>query len=337
MAAKKLPASFHAEAGRLQSVHTDTRMLANAIATLLWQYGEKPSPQKVLQYAGQGSMATIHDELNKWWDALRERDMVRINNPTVPQELNDMAGRLLGAMWEECMARANASLEDQRKQATILVSVAEDRAQAAEDEALRQKQAAEEATKLREGAEQALAVERAAKDTALAGQEEWRQKAEATNVEMERLRGLHAKELSEARADFTQQLDAMRQSLKDAEFQYNEMRKQNMVEMDAMRTRAIELREATQKAEKALAAAQDNERSLYRQQNELNDKITVLSRKNGELAARLETAQAETTRLKKDSESRHQEQQGLIEMLRKQLEQLMPAAELRELLKGINQ
>lgn len=353
MAKARLPEAFYAEASRLQAVHSDSRSLANAIATLLWQFGEKPSAHSVLQHAGQGSMATINDELKKWWDALRERDMTRISNPNVPEELNELAGRLLGSMWDESMKQANASLDALREKTLAEVEVAREAAELAQAEAVRQQQWAQEANKRREAVEQSLAVERAAKDSALESAEAWRQKTEEANLAIERLRAEHGKEiermaakhaaeLAEVRADFKGQLESMRQSLKDAEFQFSEMRKQNMVEMDALRTRNAELREASGKAEKALASMQENERALYRRQNELAAEINTLSRKNGELAARLESAQSDNARLtqnladqKAAAEFSRAEQQGQIDMLRRQLEQIMPMSELRELLNAI--
>lgn len=353
MAKPKLPESFHKEVSRLQSTHTESRSLASAIATLLWQYGVKPSAHSVLQHAGQGSMATINDELTKWWKALSERDMTRVNNPGVPQDLNDLTSQLLGSMWDECMKRANASLETLRDEARGRTEAAEEAAQAAHAEALRQLQTADEANLRREAVEQALAVERATKEKALESVEDWRQKTETANLTMERLRAeqgkeierlsaKHASELSEVRADFKSQLETMRQTLNGAELQFNDMRKQNMVEMDALRTRNVELREAASKAEKSLASLQDNERALYSRQSDLTGEINVLSRKNGELAARLESSQSENTRLsqaltdqKTAAEFSRLEQQGQIDMLRKQLEQLMPISELRELLSEI--
>lgn len=353
MAKPKLPESFHAELSRLQETHSESRSLASAVATLLWQYGVKPSAHNVRQHAGQGSMATINDELTKWWKSLNERDMARVNNPGVPQDLNDLASRLLGAMWDECMKRANASLEDLRVKAREEVEAAREMAELAQADALRQQQLAQEANERREAVEQSLAVERAAKASALESMESWRQKSEEAHLAMERLRAehameierlnkKHAAELSEIRSDFKSQLETMRQSLKDAEFQFDEMRKQNMVEMDGLRTRNSELREAASKAAKTLASMQENERAMHRRHNELTAEIIKLSRDNGELAARLVAAETENARLKQaleeqkaDAEFSRSEQQGQIDMLRKQLEQLMPMAELRELLQTI--
>ena len=124
--AVKLPKIFHDEVMRRQKSISDSRALSNTVATLLWQYDEKPIAHKVLQYAQKGSMSTINDELNKWWDALRERDMVRLENPKAPQSLVGLAGKFVGSAWELAMTEANSTLEKLMEEALSQVKHAED-------------------------------------------------------------------------------------------------------------------------------------------------------------------------------------------------------------------
>lgn len=267
----------------------DTRELTRAVANLLFQEGERPTASRVLQLTRRGSMVTLNDEMAKWWDELRAKLDVRLVNPNIPAALLEKQGNLLGEIWDMAMSQARAEMQVYREEADQKVANAEAVRSVAESFAEEQRQAAESAHARREETEQLLAAEHSARISAEGEAEHWRTQAESSALALER-----------SRADFTTQMDAQRAALERAEQQFNDMRRQNLLEIDSLRTSNTEVRQALKKAEHQIARLEESERNLQESERALHDQVTArdasIARLTGEtsaLSARLESAIAE--------------------------------------------
>lgn len=275
----------------------DNRELVREVASLLFRSGERPSANRIYQLIRRGSMGTVNDELGKWWDALREKLDIRVTNPNVPPALLTKQGELVGQMWDMAMAKATEEFEIIQAEAQARVDAAEVGRSDAEAQARAQKDAADTANVRREEIEQALAAERSAREAALAEVERWRQQSESVALDMERARSEYTVNMERAQAEFSAQLEAQRTALERTERQFDDMRKQNMLEIDAIRTRNVEIREALKKSEDTVVRLQDNELALHRRLNEQTGEIARLTGTVADLAARLEAVQLDRDRL----------------------------------------
>lgn len=229
----------------------DNRQLTREVAMLLFQRGERPTANRVLQLTHRGSMVTVNDEMNKWWGDLREKFSTRLEHPTVPADLLEKQAEVIGSLWDQAMSTARAELDDAREAAEEKVATALAAQTAAETAATVAKGEAEKADARREETERALAGERAARAAAENEIERWRQAAEAKSLELERVQ-----------ADFTAKLDALREDLGRSERQFDEARKRSLVELDAHRQRIAQLQDALRTAEIAAARLEESQRNL---------------------------------------------------------------------------
>lgn len=318
------------------------RELTREVANLLFHAGEKPTANRVLQLTRRGSMVTVNDEMNKWWDELRTKLDVRLVNPNVPAPLLEKQADVVGQMWDLAMAAAQSEMQAYRDEADMKVAAALESQATAEAFASEARAEADKANARREETERSLAAERAVRTAAEADVERWRIQAEASSRDLVLVRSETSAELERARTSFAAELESQRTALALAEDQFNDMRKQSLLEIDGLRIRQAETQDSLKQAELGIARLQESERTLKEASLVLQEKlarrdadVTRLTGETSGLTARLEAAIAERdglARERAEDRSNHLEAIAARDMFAEQLNSRIASMERTETL-----
>jgi hypothetical protein len=236
------------------------RVGANRLAALLAENGRSPST------------STAQDEINKFWERMRQQAAVRITRADVPPFLLELFSDMAGKTWQHSMEQAEALFTTHRQEVRAEVMVALSTAE----------QLREQLAVSRAGAEQALRSLEMAKETRealtrqLAGETARRQAAEADKLALgERLTAAEQARQVEA-TQLQQALHELRASLTQAAAEQRRlMAIGDDFKQQAARDRAQRLRAEEVQAQQALELGA------------LQQQFTVLSGENGMLAGRL--------------------------------------------------
>lgn len=269
------------EVEALKARAQDNRQLFRETAALLFfRHGIMPSTQKILQLVKRGSTTTINDELKRFWEDIRKKTELKLTHPELPEAVTRGFADSLASLWVLAQEQAQASLAAYRQEADRRASEAERQRDDAYMRAARSEKAAGEANERREAVEMdlgsKLSAEKEARRAAESSAEEWRREAEARAIDLERARG-------EYQADIAKHLEA----LNLAQVQYRDMEKRMLLDIDAARTRLVEVREAKEKADKQLDHLRETEVRLHQQIQELNARIATLTGDRAALEGRL--------------------------------------------------
>lgn len=125
-------ANLQAEIDALRPKFQDTQDLYREVCVVLFfRHGITPTANKLYQLVRKGSMSAPAEALNRFWVTLREKSRIRIEHPDVPDTLRDVAGELVGALWQRAQAAAQEALTQLQAQAQAQVKTAEAATQAA--------------------------------------------------------------------------------------------------------------------------------------------------------------------------------------------------------------
>lgn len=252
----EFPVDLAAEVDRLRAQFPETQDLyRETCALLFFRYGITPTANKLYQLVRKGSMSAPAQALAAFWQNLREKSRVRIEHPDLPPEFAQMAGEMVGALWQRARASAEASFHDAMQASRQAVADAEARAAAdlarAESaaHALFQLQAEFSTTLTRlQELEHALAREQGVRETAE------KQLASAVTQRRELQEALAA-----ARRDFESQMAAQREQARDAQARHAEEAQRLVGEAEHERGLAAAAQaELAQARALALAAAQQH-------------------------------------------------------------------------------
>ncbi len=112
------------EALRLQ--FPDTQDLYREVCTVLFfRHGITPTANKLYQLVRKGSMSAPAEALAKFWENLRDKSRVRIEHPDIPEALQDVAGELVGQLWQKARALADESATLVRLESQRLIEMAQ--------------------------------------------------------------------------------------------------------------------------------------------------------------------------------------------------------------------
>ncbi len=227
-----------AEIERLKADFPKTRELyREACALLFFRFGITPTANRLYQLVRKGSMSTPTAVLGEFWAELREKSRVRIEHPDLPADLQAAAGELVAALWGRSTAAAETALDALRAdvEAEKVAAQAEVAALQAElsrtETALEQRTAALLAAQVRiQELEQARAADGASRRAL---------EADIARLQTDNAEGDRA--LAQARADFTVQLDRLRDDANRAEERLRASEKRALHEIDRERTAAARL------------------------------------------------------------------------------------------------
>ena len=114
------------EIDALRARHPETQDLYREVCVLLFfRYGITPTANKLYQLVKKGSMSAPAEALNRFWENLREKSRVRIEHPDLPQSLQDSAGEMVGALWQQAQAASEKGYLQLRNDATAAVVLAQ--------------------------------------------------------------------------------------------------------------------------------------------------------------------------------------------------------------------
>jgi hypothetical protein len=113
----------------------------HACKRLFFDLGIRPSMAAVRDLTQTGSASDIPKDIDTFWERIRSASRVRVGAGTIPKVLEDRAGELLGALFEEAIAHARATFDGEREGIQAQISAAERETREAEI----RRQASEEA------------------------------------------------------------------------------------------------------------------------------------------------------------------------------------------------
>ncbi|SMG58552.1 DNA-binding protein [Paraburkholderia susongensis] len=138
------------EAMRTQGVRRQDLSL-HACKRLFFDLGIRPSMAAVRDLTQTGSASDIPKDIDHFWERIRNVSRVKVGAGAIPKALEERAGELLGALFEEAVAEAKAALDGEREEVHAQISAADQRARDAEirrdaaDEAIKRSEARTEA------------------------------------------------------------------------------------------------------------------------------------------------------------------------------------------------
>jgi len=123
----------------------------HACKRLFFDLGIRPSMAAVRDLTQTGSASDIPKDIDSFWERIRSASRVRVGAGAIPKVLEDRAGELLGALFEEAIVHARATFDNDRQEIQTLISAAERETREAEirrqasEEAVRRSEARAEA------------------------------------------------------------------------------------------------------------------------------------------------------------------------------------------------
>ncbi|KVX65635.1 DNA-binding protein [Burkholderia stagnalis] len=107
----------------------------HACKRLFFDLGIRPSTANVRDLTQTGSASDIPKDIDHFWERIRSASKVRLEGAAIPKAVEEKAGALLGALYEEALKVARDSLDVDREQVRTDVAQAE---QALRDAHIRQ-------------------------------------------------------------------------------------------------------------------------------------------------------------------------------------------------------
>ncbi|MEA3084475.1 MAG: hypothetical protein QOC89_2172 [Paraburkholderia sp.] len=271
----------------------------HACKRLFFDLGIRPSMAAVRDLTQTGSASDIPKDIDHFWERLRTVSRVKVGAGAIPKALEDRAGELLGALFEEAIAHARSTLDDEREHIRAQVAAAEQRAREAEirhsmaEEAIKRSELKAEAaweraraleTELSSSTTHGTAHQEGLQATARrldSENETLRQRLDteqATNAALrDRIDALHV-ELRQSTEHYAQQI-------KDAVAEAERRVKPMLVELDSLRSMAATYQSGVRDASRKefefiqqIAAAKARGDRLDAQLREQSDEVDVLTK-----------------------------------------------------------
>jgi myosin heavy subunit len=119
------------ETMRAQGVRRQDLSL-HACKRLFFDLGIRPSMAAVRDLTQTGSASDIPKDIDNFWERIRNVSRVKVGAGAIPKALEDRAGELLGALFEEAVGHARATLDVEREEIRAQIGIADQRARDAE-------------------------------------------------------------------------------------------------------------------------------------------------------------------------------------------------------------
>ncbi|ANB74835.1 DNA-binding protein [Paraburkholderia phytofirmans] len=104
----------------------------HACKRLFFDLGIRPSMAAVRDLTQTGSASDIPKDIDHFWERIRTVSRVKVGAGAIPKALEDRAGELLGALFEEAVVHARSTLDSEREEIRTQVAAADQRAREAE-------------------------------------------------------------------------------------------------------------------------------------------------------------------------------------------------------------
>ncbi|KAB0636477.1 DNA-binding protein [Burkholderia latens] len=99
----------------------------HACKRLFFDLGIRPSAATVRDLTQTGSASDIPKDIDHFWERIRSASKVRLDGAAIPKAVEEKAGALLGALYEEALKAARESLDVDREQVRADIADAEQR------------------------------------------------------------------------------------------------------------------------------------------------------------------------------------------------------------------
>lgn len=294
------------ETMRTQGVRRQDLSL-HACKRLFFDLGIRPSMAAVRDLTQTGSASDIPKDIDNFWERIRNVSRVKVGAGAIPKALEERAGELLGALFEEAVGHARTMLNGEREEIWAQIDVADQRARDAEI----RREAADEAIKRSEiraesAWERVRALETALSNATTQGNVH-QEGLEATVRRLERENEAHRQRLDTEQAtnatlrdridalhvELRQSTEHYAQQIKDAVAEAERRVKPMLVELDSLRSMAATYQSGVRDASRKefefiqqIAAAKARGDRLDAQLREQSDDVDTLTREVSVLRAR---------------------------------------------------
>lgn len=117
---------LHQSVEQLRLQHTNTIDLYKAVAGLLFfHYDSTPTTNRMYQLVRKGSMSAPAEALKLFWQELRARSHVRMEQADLPPALKHSVGTLISQIWEESVQYAQQAAEKNNQMLFTQIACAE--------------------------------------------------------------------------------------------------------------------------------------------------------------------------------------------------------------------
>jgi chromosome segregation ATPase len=283
-------ARLAAEIARLKAEFPKTRDLyREACALLFFRFGITPTANRLYQLVKRGSMSTPTAVLGEFWTELREKSRMRIEHPDLPADLQAAAGELVATLWTRSTASAQGALDALRAEVEAERAAAQDDVTSLRAELARTETALEQRT----AALLAAQVRIHELEQAQASGEATRQALETEIARQQDEIGARDRALVQARADFSKELEKLRDGAELAEERLRAAEKRALLEIDRERgitaRLQIEIDTVLRKLEQNETGHRATTQTLQVQVADLRHELGVLE---GNLQAARKTSEA---------------------------------------------
>lgn len=244
------------EAAR-QKISDTQELYREACAILFFRHGITPTANKLYQFVRKGSMSAPAEALARFWEDLREKSRVRIEHPDLPDTLKLAAGEMVASLWSQAQAAAQENLAGFRSEMQAAVAEALAAQASAESERTaallelgQARQGIQTATERTLVLERDLAAERASNEALSSQLEKAGRQQEALETA-----------LTDARRDFSRELEKLRQALQRSEERYEAAEKRALLEIDRERTNAAKVQKEIAQVRQQYQDAEERHRT----------------------------------------------------------------------------
>lgn len=284
-----------ADIDRLRASFPKTQDLYREVCALMFfRYGIAPTTNKLYQLVRKGSMSAPAEALNRFWEDLREKSRVRIEHPDLPEDLKAAAAEMTMALWSSAQSLAQESLAILKQDAQSAVAEAEALKIKAESDRDIAIQSLEQSRQVHhDGLQRISELEQilASLNATVALQESQLQQARQDQL-------LREENLDNARREFADELEKIRESAAMAEARYQAAEKRALLDIDRERTNASRL----QKELVAARALLDKKSEDHRDEvAALNHQIGGLRQNGGMLDGMLQSQTEKNLKLEQEN------------------------------------
>ncbi|QYD72784.1 DNA-binding protein [Paraburkholderia edwinii] len=96
----------------------------HACKRLFFDLGVRPSMAAVRDLTQTGSASDIPKDIDGFWERIRQASRVRVGAGAIPKTLEERAGELLGTLYQEALAEARTSLDEERAEMQASIAAA---------------------------------------------------------------------------------------------------------------------------------------------------------------------------------------------------------------------
>jgi chromosome segregation ATPase len=280
--------SLRTEIEVLRGKFPDTQELYREVCVLLFfRHGATPTANRLYQLVHKGSMSAPAEALAKFWATLREKSRVRLEHPDLPEELRDLAGETIGALWQRARVIAEANFTMARSETMESIAQAESKAQGAE---IRVKEAEQALNSLKSQLAEGENRERNL-EQALSREQGARAALERRETEIAEQMSVLQRAFDEARVSFDRQLSTRCITEERHRADMDEMK----LELGRERTMSEKLKKNQDRAARDAAGQDDKNRNRVAR---LESDLAVLRQKLNGMESALAEARSNGSRLR---------------------------------------